>query len=55
MIKNILFSTLFMMIGYCSFGQSGMYMVTEQFSAQAQTLDKVVVTDHSGNTTTSKY
>ena len=53
MIKKILFSTLFMMIGYCSFGQSGMYMVTEQFSQLTQTLDKVVVTDPSGNTTTT--
>ncbi|MDC1266361.1 hypothetical protein N8Z75_00135 [Crocinitomicaceae bacterium] len=26
MIKKILFSTLFMMIGYCSFGQSGQYL-----------------------------
>ena len=54
MMKNILFSTLFMMIGYYSFGQSGMYMVSEQFSASNNTtLDKVVVTDPTGNTTTT--
>jgi len=51
MIKNILFSTLFTMIGYCSFGQSGMYMVSERFSGNGTTdVSYVVATDPQGNT-----
>ena len=30
MIKKILFSTLFMMMGYCSFGQGGQYIAILQ-------------------------
>ena len=54
MMKNILFSTLFMMIGYCSFGQSGMYLVTEEKGGpSAWAVSNIVVTDPQGNTTTS--
>ena len=52
MIKKILFSILFMMIGYCSFGQSGMYLVTDQHSVNGITdVSRVVVTDPQGNST----
>ena len=50
MIKKILFSALFMMIGYCSFGQSGIYTITEKMASVSSpsAFDKVYVTDPNG-------
>lgn len=54
MIKKILFSTLFMMIGYSSFGQSGVYIITEKMGLPTQNeyFDELYVTDPNGTTTT---
>ncbi len=58
MIKKILFSTLFMMIGYCSFGQSGQYiaMLESTYCTSATTgvwswtqEPKIIIIDPSGN------
>lgn len=54
MIKKILFSILFMMIGYCSFGQSGIYSITEKMATVVSPtiFDTVFVTDPNGVVTT---
>ena len=42
------------MIGYSSFGQSGMYLVTEEKSGPSSwSTSNIVITDPQGNTTTS--
>lgn len=57
MIKKILFSTLFMMIGYCSYGQSGQYIAilestycTSATGVWSWTQEpKIIIIDPSGN------
>ena len=56
MIKKILFSTLFMMIGYCAIGQGGQYIVILESTycqgAQGITWTqepKIIVIDPTGN------